>query len=610
LALQGTLDTFSLPDVLRLLATTSKTGRLRIEGDRGHGSVWLSDGGVVDADAERIPDDTGVDEVVFELLRFRSGSFAFDGNDTHAGGGKPDDVESILRRANALLSEWTELESVVPSPQHEVTLASDLSADEVTIDADRWRSLVAVGPGRTVGDLARVMGLTELGVSRAVRDLVDLGVADVSAPGSGQVAAPVALPAAPEPGIPPAPPLTPPDGRPALPLRGAPGGVVPVASAPVGGEPQRAGWLQGDRTGEVPAAHPERTSEHHPEHHGATANGSSRHGDETAPLSAPAGPAAVPPAPPAPPEPPAKGGLASRLGRRNRSPEATTGSTPAVTNGAGGRVPDVPKARTNDGGRGRNGSADSLPAGAGRDAAGRPPQDPTAPLAPERPGAGRTPSPGAPSTPGRGPSGPTGRPSDAGPARAGGPGPRPDDTGGLRRKPGTAGPGGGSRPGPSTPPAGPRVPGPAAPAPGAPSLPSGGPSPFDSGRLGPPPVGSDTGQIRPVPPSSLPPDLHWAADDTGGGPITGSGPLTGPINGGPISSPFSGLSSLGPAPNRPVPPPTEGEVAPHVVAMSPQARAAVQATVGNSGGSAGGRGSQGEDIAQRGRLISFLSTVR
>jgi hypothetical protein len=93
-------------------------------------------------------------------------------------------------------------------------------------------------------------------------------------------------------------------------------------------------------------------------------------------------------------------------------------------------------------------------------------------------------------------------------------------------------------------------------------------------------------------PSSLPPDLHWAADDTGGGPTT---------------SPFSGLSNLGPS--RPAP--ADGEIAPHVAAMSPEARSAVQATVGNTGGSAGGRGpGQGEDIAQRGRLISFLSTVR
>src|SRR5690606_31291066 len=126
LALQGTLDTFSLPDVLRLLATTSKTGRLRIEGDRGQGSVWLTDGGIVDADAERAVEGTPTEEVVFELLRFTSGSFAFDGDDVVAGSGKPEDVETVLKRANSLLSEWTELEAVVPSLEHEVTLSGDL----------------------------------------------------------------------------------------------------------------------------------------------------------------------------------------------------------------------------------------------------------------------------------------------------------------------------------------------------------------------------------------------------------------------------------------------------------------------------------------------------
>jgi hypothetical protein len=125
-------------------------------------------------------------------------------------------------------------------------------------------------------------------------------------------------------------------------------------------------------------------------------------------------------------------------------------------------------------------------------------------------------------------------------------------------------------------------------------VPGAGPSPFDGGRLGPSP--RDTGQIRPISPNSLPPDLHWAADDTG----------SGPLNGGPPTSPFSGLSSLGPS--RPAP--ADGEIAPHVAAMSPDARAAVQATVGNNGGGATGRGLQADDIAQRGRLISFLSTVR
>ncbi len=246
MALQGTLDTFSLPDVLRLLATTSKTGRLRIDGDRGQGSVWLDGGSVVEAAADRAVDGTPTDEVVFELLRFDSGTFAFDADDNAPRPGRADGVEDILRRATSLLGEWNELEAVVPSLAHHVTLAPDLSADEVTIDADRWKTVVAVASGRTVGELAKDLGLTELGVSRVVRDLVELGVADVDGPGRPESApraeAPSQMPRrAPAPG-----PVTEP--LPVIP-------DIPDIPEPLP-EGQRAGWRSADKTGEVPAVDP------------------------------------------------------------------------------------------------------------------------------------------------------------------------------------------------------------------------------------------------------------------------------------------------------------------------------------------------------------------
>jgi hypothetical protein len=119
-------------------------------------------------------------------------------------------------------------------------------------------------------------------------------------------------------------------------------------------------------------------------------------------------------------------------------------------------------------------------------------------------------------------------------------------------------------------------------------------SPFTGGGLVPPVDGIHTGQIRAVSPSALPPEMHWAANDDPSGPV------------GPITSPFAGLSSLGPPRPRP-----DGELAPHLAAMSPEARAAVEAIVGPTGGAAGSRmPSTGDDVAQRGRLINFLSSVR
>ena len=104
---------------------------------------------------------------------------------------------------------------------------------------------MAVSSGRTVGELATALGLTELGVSRAVRDLVELGVVDVGLSDRPRAAAvpAAAVVAAADDG--PRAPV----GRPARRRDGA----SPMIPDPPSDQRQRAGWLSGERTGEIPA---------------------------------------------------------------------------------------------------------------------------------------------------------------------------------------------------------------------------------------------------------------------------------------------------------------------------------------------------------------------
>jgi hypothetical protein len=182
LALQGTLDTFALPDVLRLLAATAKTGCLQIDGDRGRGVVWVAEGRILAASADRAQ-EAPLDEVVFELLRYATGSFRFAVDAAAAGvEGDGDDIEAALLRAMALLDEWHALEPVVPSMSHGVVLVDELPREHVTIDADTWRVLATVASGRSVGELAHDLGVGELEVSRLVYSMVQLGVVTVDPP--------------------------------------------------------------------------------------------------------------------------------------------------------------------------------------------------------------------------------------------------------------------------------------------------------------------------------------------------------------------------------------------------------------------------------------------
>jgi hypothetical protein len=213
-ALQGTLDTFALPDVLRLLAATRKTGRLRLSGSRGNGAVWVEAGLVVCVEAAHAPHATGADAGLFELLRFDDGAFTFDVDLVHEDPGPALDVEEVLGAAEAQLAEWQEIESVVPSLDAWVSLRADLPGPEVVIDRDRWATLVALGAGATVRRVGDELCLSELAVSRALKDLVELGVAEVddapppgaSTPSSAPTAVPSAFTDAPTPPPPPPPP--------------------------------------------------------------------------------------------------------------------------------------------------------------------------------------------------------------------------------------------------------------------------------------------------------------------------------------------------------------------------------------------------------------------
>ena len=78
MALQGSIDTFALDDVLRLVASTAKTGRLSLRGTRRQGELGDLDGRLLDGSVTTDHRVGDLYELVFELLRFEDGDFEFD----------------------------------------------------------------------------------------------------------------------------------------------------------------------------------------------------------------------------------------------------------------------------------------------------------------------------------------------------------------------------------------------------------------------------------------------------------------------------------------------------------------------------------------------------
>ena len=125
MALQGSIDTFALDDVLRLVASTAKTGRLSLRGTRGQGELVVLDGRLLDGSVTTDHRVGDLYELVFELLRFEDGDFEFDAEHVEGiDGVEAAEVEDVLNGAAELLAEWREIERVVPSGRAAVRLLS------------------------------------------------------------------------------------------------------------------------------------------------------------------------------------------------------------------------------------------------------------------------------------------------------------------------------------------------------------------------------------------------------------------------------------------------------------------------------------------------------
>jgi len=179
MALLGTLADFHVDDILVLLASTRKTGVLVVEGGGRSGRVWVDSGHLVGAQSAQ---DHEPSLVIFDLLRLHEGRFSFDDGVGPPTLGAPLDVQDVLAEARTKLAEWREIEAVVPTMSSLVALdAEGGGGGDITIGADEWRTVAAVGAGGTVAEVARRLSAGEFAACKAVKALVDSGLATVTA---------------------------------------------------------------------------------------------------------------------------------------------------------------------------------------------------------------------------------------------------------------------------------------------------------------------------------------------------------------------------------------------------------------------------------------------
>jgi len=176
-SLHGSLETFALPDVLTLLSSTRKTGELQVSGPKLDGRVWVVAGQLVGAEAGRASEPV---DAVFELLRLSEGDFSFEQDQAAPRPAVPRPLEPVLAEAQERLAEWQEIATVVPSLDVEVRLVAEAPGAVVSLTAGQWTLVVTAATERTVGGIAERLGLGEFAACRAVKGLIETGLASLA----------------------------------------------------------------------------------------------------------------------------------------------------------------------------------------------------------------------------------------------------------------------------------------------------------------------------------------------------------------------------------------------------------------------------------------------
>lgn len=169
--LEGSLETFPLTSVVRMLDDAGQTGRLSVHAALGQGSITFERGRLVNASGPG-PDPL---EAALALFEHRTGTFTFR-VESVAERELDVDIPQFLDLVEEREAAWAEIRQAIPQDGPLVVAPLDVSDrpdGEVTVSNEAWK-VALLANGRTTAQMASLAGTTEF---RACSVLLELHAA-------------------------------------------------------------------------------------------------------------------------------------------------------------------------------------------------------------------------------------------------------------------------------------------------------------------------------------------------------------------------------------------------------------------------------------------------
>jgi hypothetical protein len=171
----GDLSQIQLLDILRLLVSGGKTGKLILTRGNDSGEIFVDNGVVTHASSGA----TSGEEALFNLMTWMIGKFTFTPGLSPGERSIETPTDQLLEEGQRKVVEWEHIREAIPSMDVVFRLAGRRDSDDINLKPAEWNILTQVDAMRSVREISNVLNLDEFGVAKILYGLYSAGLLEV-----------------------------------------------------------------------------------------------------------------------------------------------------------------------------------------------------------------------------------------------------------------------------------------------------------------------------------------------------------------------------------------------------------------------------------------------
>jgi hypothetical protein len=172
----GDLSQIRLLDILNLLIHEKKTGKVTLKKGNTIGEIFVENGDIIHGGAE----SHNGEEAVYLMMTWMIGQFSYTPDVSPDSKTVKTPTEQILSEGVHRVQEWEEIRKAIPSTDIAFKLSTRKGTDDVVLKAGEWNLLIRINGVKTVSDLSRELGATEIETAKKLYRLLTEKLVEVA----------------------------------------------------------------------------------------------------------------------------------------------------------------------------------------------------------------------------------------------------------------------------------------------------------------------------------------------------------------------------------------------------------------------------------------------